>query len=232
MPHLLIQSDGSVALMRLYNQTLEDAVRDFQQVNPGIDIVDIKDVADDQVPANRAFRDAWRHCEKIGIRHCMDTAKAIHKDRLRAARKSRFAETDAALIQAVTGGRDASRIKDMAQRLRDVTKDEGIALAKTPEDLAAVWPAVLDEAVPPAGDVLPDGTPIDTSGLDAWAASLNSRLAALEQPAEPQATMTDMQKVLMELDSMNDRLNRAERMAAFAIKEGVGPGKLTQEELT
>lgn len=80
-----------------------------------------------EVPADRTFRDAWNADLTVD----MALARDIHRDRLRAARAPVLAALD---VEQLRGGDVEAR----KQALRDVTKDERIEAARTPEELLAV----------------------------------------------------------------------------------------------
>jgi hypothetical protein len=101
------------------------------------------------IPADRMFRNAWRH-DGAAFFVDMEGARALHKDRMRAARAPLLAQLDVAYDKADEGG-DAAGKADVAARkqaLRDVTADPAIAAATTADELKAVWPAILGS--PPA----------------------------------------------------------------------------------
>lgn len=76
----------------------------------------------------------------------MNKARAIHRDRMRAARTPKLAALDVAFQRALETGSDTSIIVAQKQALRDVTSDPAIEAAQTPEELKAIWPtALLDD---------------------------------------------------------------------------------------
>lgn len=89
-----------------------------------------------EVPSDRTFRNAW--CWTGKVDHDMEKCRAIHRDRLRVARAPKLAALDVAQLR----GQDVEAEKTA---LREVTADPAIEAAKTPEELKAVWPAVLEE---------------------------------------------------------------------------------------
>lgn len=78
-------------------------------------------VDDDMIPADRTFRDAWDF-DKTAILINIDKAKEIHKDRLRAERKSVLDDLDVQYIRKQEKGGDVTDIVSEKQRLRDITK--------------------------------------------------------------------------------------------------------------
>lgn len=86
------------------------------------------------VPSDRTFRNAWTWNGKVD--HDMEKCRAIHRDRMRAARAPKLAALDIKQLR----GEDVEAEK---AALRDVTADPAIDAAKTPEELKAVWPEAL-----------------------------------------------------------------------------------------
>jgi len=73
-----------------------------------------------------------------------DKAKAIWKDKWRAARKPLLASLDIEFMKAVESADTAKQteIASKKQALRDVTQTE--IVGNTPEEIKAVWPSVLN----------------------------------------------------------------------------------------
>lgn len=101
---------------------------------------------DDAVPADRAFRNAWK-LSGATVDVDMGRAVEIHKDRLRTLRAPLLAASDTEFIRAIEAGdkRKQDEIAAKKQALRDVTVDPTIAAARTPEELKAAVPAILKE---------------------------------------------------------------------------------------
>lgn len=144
--YVLTEADGSVTVWQLVGHSIDELVA--LETSKGRDIVAVDAVADEQVPADRTFRAAWRRCSKHGLRTCMDTARNIQRDRMREKRKMLFAEVDAAYMRALMQGKGAEEVAATAQKLRDVTKAPEIDQIETPEALAEFWPDVLGEPLP------------------------------------------------------------------------------------
>ena len=72
-----------------------------------------------------------------------DKAKAIWKDKWRAARKPILASLDIEFMKAVEAGDSAKQaeIASQKQALRDVTQTP--IPGTTPEEIKSVWPSVL-----------------------------------------------------------------------------------------
>jgi len=97
----------------------------------------------DEIPADRAFRAAWRDTGVITVD--MTMARRIHCDHLRALREPKLSELDLAYWRASEVGNDKAKAKIIAEKqaLRAATEDPSISIAETPEELAAAIPAVL-----------------------------------------------------------------------------------------
>jgi hypothetical protein len=54
-----------------------------------------------------------------------------------------LAELDVVVVRAMEEGKDPALAVAKKKRLRDVTKDPRIDAARTPDELAAVWPEEL-----------------------------------------------------------------------------------------
>ena len=112
-------------------------------------------IAGDERPAGahaapasgRRFRDAWAWPAEAGgaIEIDMASARAIHRERLRAARAERWAAADAAWFRAMEAGDDAGRARAEAlkRRLRAAPTDPRIDAAPDPEALDALTLEVL-----------------------------------------------------------------------------------------
>lgn len=97
------------------------------------------------LPAGRTFRDAWHHAGTGKVAVHMDRARAIHLERVRAARAPALAALDIEYQIADERG-DAvakSAIAKRKQALRDLPKSMRLDQHATPEALAAAWPADL-----------------------------------------------------------------------------------------
>lgn len=91
------------------------------------------------VPADRTFRGAWVFSGN-GIDHDMAKARAIHRDRMRAARAPLLAALDVEYQRADERG-DAKAKADIAARkqtLRDAPADPRIEAANTIDELKAI----------------------------------------------------------------------------------------------
>lgn len=107
--------------------------------------VNVAVVEESVLPADRTFRDAWKHDGGGVVGHDMEKCRNIHKDRLRELRKPKLAALDVAYSRADENG-DAVRKREIAaqkQSLRDVTNAPEIQAAKTIEELKGAVPSVL-----------------------------------------------------------------------------------------
>lgn len=96
----------------------------------------------------KLFRAAWRN---IGGRIVvdMDAARALHLGRVRRVRNVALAKLDVEFSRAIASGDSGAPavIEGVRQVLRDLPATFDLTAAKTPRDLAALWPADL----PPPG---------------------------------------------------------------------------------
>lgn len=108
------------------------------------DATGVQVVERDTLPSDRTFRNAWTHDGKT-LSVDMAKARAIHMSRIRAARNQALAALDGETIRAVGKGDTASRdsVEARKETLRDMPQTFDLAVARTPEDLAALWPAGL-----------------------------------------------------------------------------------------
>jgi hypothetical protein len=121
--------------------TLEQLVAKVVPPGAAYSIVGVGDV-----PADRTYRNAWRHdTANLSVGVDMPAAREIHKNYMRAARTPRLADLDVQYSRADEANNPAlkAQIAAKKQQLRDVTADPGLAAAQTPTDLKAVWPTIL-----------------------------------------------------------------------------------------
>ena len=115
-----------------------------------------KRIADDAVPADRTYRNAWTLNGET-IEHDMEKARQIQMDRIRRARTAELGKLDSAMSQAdeavFVAGKDVvaaqaaeaakAAIIDQKQVLRDLPATFDLSKAATTEELKALWPADL-----------------------------------------------------------------------------------------
>ena len=89
------------------------------------------------------YFNAYEYDDTDGAKVNLEKAKAIHKDKWRAARKPKLEKLDIDFMKAVEAGNinQQSEIAAQKQALRDVTNTplDGTTL----EEIKAVWPAIL-----------------------------------------------------------------------------------------
>jgi len=101
------------------------------------DAINPRYVTDEEVDAafsDETFRDAW--IDDNGIKVDMAKARGIHMDRIRHARNEKLKELD---IETMKG----SDVQSQKQVLRDLPQTLNLSVAKTPEELKAIWPDQL-----------------------------------------------------------------------------------------
>jgi len=98
------------------------------------DAINPRYVDHDEVPTDRAFRNAW--VDRDGITHCMDKCRAIHMDKIRSARDKKLKELDIETMRGID-------VQAEKQILRDIPTTIDLSAADTPEDLKKIWPQQL-----------------------------------------------------------------------------------------
>ena len=96
-----------------------------------------------QPPEDRTFRNAWTLGEGGKVTVDMDKAREVWRARMRKARAPLLAALDVEMSRAFRDSAKQDEIETERQALRDVTADPAIEAAETPDQLKAVWPAVL-----------------------------------------------------------------------------------------
>lgn len=134
----LTSPSGGVAIMRLLDaDAQEKAISDFSKVS--FAPVSVVEIAEADVPKGREFRDAWvLQGGKIG--HDLEKAKAVHADKIRAARTPMLLAADVEIIRRMELGLPTNLIAAEKQRLRDAPTDPRIAAARSIDELKEVWP--------------------------------------------------------------------------------------------
>ena len=97
------------------------------------------------IPQDRTYRNALKH----DLTFDMDKCRAIHRDRMRAARVPLLVALDVEYQRADERGDAATKQQVVArkQELREVTGHPDIDAAKTPDALKRAWPAVLGSPI-------------------------------------------------------------------------------------
>lgn len=119
--------DGGVSVVHLVRNTIGETVTTDAEIEQRAwnklpeDAINPQFVEETAIPADRAFRAAWKH-EAAGISVDIVMAKDLTKDRLRIERKPLLEAQDVAFQRALETGADTSEIVKEKQRLRDITK--------------------------------------------------------------------------------------------------------------
>lgn len=156
MAHRIVieREDGGVSIMELSGELLATLATDGAAIHAEIDkfaagsgvaVKSWHESAVGNLPADRAFRDAWHHAGGGKVAVHMDRARAIHLDRLRAARAPALEALDIDYQRADERGDTAAKaeIAKRKQALRDLPATLRLEQHATPEALAAAWPADL-----------------------------------------------------------------------------------------
>ena len=121
---------------------------DLKEVLPRIaernNTTDAEIVPDTVIPSDWTFRDAWVKA-KAAVQVDMVLARDIWRDTIRQARNPKLTELDIEFQRCLEYGEDTSPIVAQKEALRGAPQDPAIDMAATPEELKAVWPAVLEE---------------------------------------------------------------------------------------
>jgi DNA repair exonuclease SbcCD nuclease subunit len=103
-------------------------------------------ISDDELPADRTFRNAWIDKNKK-IEHNMDKVREIHLEHIRRAREPILEQKDKDWMRAMGQGntKEVNKIEKERQILRDIpqTIAKDLEKAKTPEEVKKLWPAEL-----------------------------------------------------------------------------------------
>lgn len=148
--------DGSLAVMQFVtllkrNEEDEGQKREASPENieaeiarAGVPCASWRVVDPASLPADRTFRNAWAD-DGSTIGHDMAKAKAIHMDRIRAARAPKLEELDAQWMRATGQSKTAevAQIEALRQKLRDLPQTLDLSKAATVEELKSIWPADL-----------------------------------------------------------------------------------------
>lgn len=77
----------------------------------------------------------------------MDKARMIWRAKIAAVRDERIADMNRLYQVYIDNGIDTAPVIERRTALRNVTQDPAIDVAKTPEELKAIWPDILDNDV-------------------------------------------------------------------------------------
>ena len=138
------RSDGGLSVMTLLDGfALEDVPREITKWEHVVPWTAIRwqEIDEAAVPP-RLFRNAYELGEKVPEIN-MVKARDIHRDAMRVTRAPLLENLDIEFQRAYKDPAEQDRIETEKQTLRDVTDDPAINIAKTPEELKAIWPEVL-----------------------------------------------------------------------------------------
>lgn len=134
----------------VWAETNEEFIARVAERSVPKDAIDVRVVDENDIPTDRTFRNALKN----DLSHDMDQAREIWRAKMRDERAPLLAALDVEYMRADETGDVAAKsvLAAKKQALRDVTDDPAIVKAETPEDLKAVWPAVLAaDAIVPTG---------------------------------------------------------------------------------
>lgn len=101
------------------------------------DAINPQYISDIDIPEDREFRAAWKQSGKKAVVD-MEKAKEIHMNKIRLKRNKKLAKLDIETMKGVD-------VQAEKQVLRDLPADFDLSVAKTPEELKALWPEILTE---------------------------------------------------------------------------------------
>lgn len=145
------RTDGGVSIMRVVPQPLAAPGNDTARPDVEAEITKWSAAHRDaytyashhairavDIPTDRTYRNAWTSNGKR-IVHDMEQCRAIHRERMRRARAPKLAALDIAYQRADETMDESAKAEIAAQKqaLRDINA------AQTPEELKAVWAAIL-----------------------------------------------------------------------------------------
>lgn len=132
---------GASNLVPEWSETEEDFVARIQKKDVPKDAEEVRIIEADDLPTDRTFRNALEPDLTVN----MTKARDIWKDAMRDARKPLLLDLDVQYMLADEVGDSEAKaaIAAKKQALRDITLDQGINKASTPDELKAVWPDIL-----------------------------------------------------------------------------------------
>ena len=98
------------------------------------------------LPSGRMFRTAWTDANPgAQVDVDMNKARAIHMNRIRAARDDELARSDVELARAEDAGDtvQVARLRDKRKALRDIPQTFDLTAATKPDELVQLWPDEL-----------------------------------------------------------------------------------------
>lgn len=151
MLYALEKADGGVILMRTVGDT--DPVAEVSKWVPEQQAllaipINIREINDGLVPAQREFRGAWAFTASGPVGVDIAKARVIHSVRLAAAREAALAALERASVEATIAGRAADATRARTDRTNVEALDltslaNNIQSAADVNALHAVWPTEL-----------------------------------------------------------------------------------------
>lgn len=113
----------------------------------GDNIESLKVIDKDKLPKDRYFRDAWKPCDKKGIKEDLKKCRDIHMDNLRIERNKKLEKLDkeALLALEVEDKRKLMDIKIKKQELRHMPEHCDLDKCKSPKTIKEYVPEVLKD---------------------------------------------------------------------------------------
>lgn len=147
---VLINTDGTVQILQTVQQpdgrwpSVSECLAKWTPLQRQL-VVSSKLINKTDLPVDRTFRDSWRH-DGTTFLIDMATARETWRNRMRKARLPLLVKLDQDYLRADETSNLTSKQQIAAQKqaLRDVTGDPLIEVATTPDELKAVWPAILN----------------------------------------------------------------------------------------
>lgn len=112
-----------------------------------VDAMNPRFINDENIPADRTFRDAWRDTGTM-VDVDMSRARMIHMNRIRVARDNELKKLDVEWI--ARAARDdttgAAKTETKRQALREIPQTLDLSIAPDPVTLKVLWPTAIDRA--------------------------------------------------------------------------------------
>lgn len=143
------RADGGLSIMNVAPRADVNAEIDKWKTAHPNEYVSHAAVTDTAIPADRAYRNAWR-LNAGNIEHDMTKARALHLTGIRAKRNAMLDATDKLMLKA-TETNDVTAVaelKALRQRLRDIPADimASVTAARDTAELKAITSTALDDA--------------------------------------------------------------------------------------
>ena len=144
----------------------EDHLDRLQEKVLPIGATNVQRIEVEEVPTNRAFRDAWRQDVAGKIETDMPLARDIHMQKIRNARVGNMHELDIQWNKHTGQGNTtaAAAVESQRQELRDLPETFDLSVHTTPEELYDAWPAIITRPERPQGRDRNNVVPINGPG--------------------------------------------------------------------